>query len=214
MVKIAPSTDPAKSLEDLLVYIKQIEHLAYFLHVDIMNSNFVQKTNYDHVFVKDINDNTALMLDVHLMVERPEVVKYIEAGANIVTVHYEAFKSNRELIKTLKLIRKNKTLVGLSVKPNTNLSDIFPYLELCDIILVMSVEPGSSGQKFLEQTYDRVKTLKAEIGNRNIQIEVDGGITPEIASNLSKCGADILVSGSYVYSSDNKAEAIEALIKS
>lgn len=213
MVKIAPSTDPVKNLDELKKYIKEIQEYAYFLHVDVMNSNFVQKTNFDDAYVKEINDNTILMLDVHLMVKEPDVLKYIKAGANIVTVHFEAFENKNELKKVLKLIRQNKTLVGLSVKPKTSIQEIYPYLDLCDIILVMSVEPGSSGQKFLEETYEKVKVLKKEIGDRKIQIEVDGGIIPEIAKKLRLCGADILVSGNYVYSSKDRVKAIKSLIE-
>lgn len=213
MVKIAPSTDPAKNFDDLLSYINEIRFAAHFLHVDVMNSNFVQKTNFDENFVAKINANTAMMLDVHLMVNEPDVLKYIEAGANIVTVHYEAFENKNKLKNVLKLIRGHKALAGLSIKPNTPVEEIASFLDYVDLVLVMSVEPGSSGQKFMEETYNKVLLLKDYIGKRPIQIEVDGGIVPEIAKNLKKCGADILVSGSYVYSSKDRVLAIKELMQ-
>ena len=213
MVKIAPSTDPAKNFDDLLSYINEIRFAAHFLHVDVMNSNFVQKTNFDENFVAKINANTAMMLDVHLMVNEPDVLKYIEAGANIVTVHYEAFENKNKLKNALKLIREHKTLAGLSIKPNTSVEEIASFLDYVDLVLVMSVVPGSSGQKFMEETYNKVSLLKDYIGKRPIQIEVDGGIVPEIAKNLKKCGADILVSGSYVYSSKDRVLAIKELMQ-
>ena len=213
MVKIAPSTDPAKNFDDLLSYINEIRFAAHFLHVDVMNSNFVQKTNFDENFVAKINANTAMMLDVHLMVNEPDVLKYIEAGANIVTVHYEAFENKNKLKNALKLIRGHKALAGLSIKPNTSVEEIASFLDYVDLVLVMSVVPGSSGQKFMEETYNKVSLLKDYIGKRPIQIEVDGGIVPEIAKNLKKCGADILVSGSYVYSSKDRVLAIKELMQ-
>ena len=213
MVKIAPSTDPAKNFADLLSYINEIRFAAHFLHVDVMNSNFVQKTNFDENFVAKINANTAMMLDVHLMVNEPDVLKYIEAGANIVTVHYEAFENKNKLKNALKLIREHKALAGLSIKPNTPVEEIASFLDYVDLVLVMSVVPGSSGQKFMEETYNKVSLLKDYIGKRPIQIEVDGGIVPEIAKNLKKCGADILVSGSYVYSSKDRVLAIKELMQ-
>ena len=213
MVKIAPSTDPAKNFDDLLSYINEIRFAAHFLHVDVMNSNFVQKTNFDENFVAKINANTAMMLDVHLMVNEPDVLKYIEAGANIVTVHYEAFENKNKLKNALKLIREHKALAGLSIKPNTPVEEIAGFLDYVDLVLVMSVVPGSSGQKFMEETYNKVSLLKDYIGKRPIQIEVDGGIVPEIAKNLKKCGADILVSGSYVYSSKDRVLAIKELMQ-
>ena len=213
MVKIAPSTDPAKNFYDLLSYINELRFAAHFLHVDVMNSNFVQKTNFDENFVAKINANTAMMLDVHLMVNEPDVLKYIEAGANIVTVHYEAFENKNKLKNALKLIREHKTLAGLSIKPNTSVEEIASFLDYVDLVLVMSVVPGSSGQKFMEETYNKVSLLKDYIGKRPIQIEVDGGIVPEIAKNLKKCGADILVSGSYVYSSKDRVLAIKELMQ-
>ena len=211
MVKIAPSTDPVKSMDELLEYAKSLEPFAHFLHVDVMNSNFVNKTTLTADDISLLNANTSLMLDVHLMESKPDVKKYIEAGANIVTVHYEAFTNKKDLVSTLKEIRNLGALVGLSIKPATNVEVVCDYLNLIDIILVMSVEPGKSGQKFLEETYSRVKKIKKYIKDTLIQIEVDGGVNPEVAGKLVKSGVSILVSGNYIYSSKNREEAILSL---
>lgn len=214
MVKIAPSTDPAKSFESLMDLVRDVQDNAHFLHVDVMDGKFVKNTTFGSDVVAKINANTGMMLDVHLMVKNPDVAEFVEAGANIVTVHYESFKCKCVLIRALKKIRKLKALAGLSIKPKTKVEDVLKFLPLCDVVLVMSVEPGMSGQKFLEQTYDRVRVLKKYILEHklNVQIEIDGGVNAENAKKLSSVGADILVSGNYVYSSENRVEAIKSLM--
>ena len=213
MIKIAPSTDPAKSYDELLEYINEIKDYAHFLHIDVMNKNFVGKTNFDETFVKNINEHTIMMLDVHLMIKKPDVLKYINAGANVVTIHYEAFDNKKDLIKALRTINANKTLVGLSLNPETEISLLKPFLKYCNIILLMTVEPGKSGQKFMDNGISRLQELKKLIGNRNIQIEVDGGINPDNAKLLKDNGANILVSGSYIFSSKDRVKAIKELIE-
>jgi len=212
MVKIAPSTDPAENLDELLKYAEELEPLAHFLHVDVMDGKFVEKTTLNSKDVEVLNSNTSLMLDVHLMAENPDVKSYILAGANIVTVHYEAFEDKKNLISTLKEIRSLGALAGLSLKPKTDILDIVPYLSLIDIVLVMSVEPGKSGQKFINETIKKVVDLRNYINDDPIQIEVDGGINPQVAKKLIMAGANILVSGNYIYSSKNRKEAINSLI--
>ena len=212
MIKIAPSTDPIKSFDELLEYIEEIKNYVYFLHVDVMNKNFVSSTNIDENYVKKINDNTVMMLDVHLMVKNPDVLKYIDAGANVVTIHYEAFENKKDLVKTLKKVRERKTLVGLSLKPETEIAQLNQFLDYCDIILLMTVEPGKSGQKFMENSITRLKELKKLIGQRSIQIEVDGGVNAENAKLLKENGADILVSGNYIFTSKDRVKAIKELM--
>lgn len=214
MVKIAPSTDPAKDFESLMNLVKDVQNEAHFLHVDVMDGKFVQNTTFGSDIVAKINANTGMMLDVHLMVKNPNVAEFVEAGANIVTIHYESFKCEFALKRALKKIRKLKALAGISIKPKTKVEDVLKFLPFCDIVLVMSVEPGMSGQKFLEQTYERVEVLKKYILEHklNVQIEIDGGVNAENAKKLVAVGADILVSGNYVYSSENRAEAIKSLM--
>ena len=129
---VAPSTDPAKSVEAIIDYINQIEDYADFLHCDIMDAKFVPSMTYSYDTLSIINSKTVLALDVHLMVENPhKVIKsYIKSGANILTVHYEAYKNKGKLVKDLKLIRKLGAISGISIKPNTPVSEIIPYLSL------------------------------------------------------------------------------------
>ena len=188
---------------------------AEFLHCDIMNENFVQKNTYDYNVFSNINRNSLIMLDVHLMVNEPagDIEKYIDGGANIVTVHYEAFADKEELAKTISRIKEKHALAGLAIKPKTPFKDIRSFAFNCDVILVMGVEPGKSGQELIEDMYDKVREIDQfrRDNNLNFKIEFDGGVKPENAQKLIDCGADILVSGSYLYNSKDKLLAIKAL---
>ena len=212
---VAPSTDPVKTVEEIISYSNEIKDVADFLHCDIMDAKFVPNKTYSYDVLKEINAKTLLPLDVHLMVEKPhKVIKhFIKNGANILTIHYEAYKNKRALIKDLKLIRELGALSGLSIKPNTPVSEIIQFLSYCDLILLMSVEPGKSGQKFIEDTYQKVVELNdiKQNYNTNIKIEVDGGVNPEVSQQLKKFGADIVVSGNFVYKSQDRLEAINSL---
>ena len=214
-VDISVSTDPIDDFQNIIEYAKQMQGVAEFLHCDIMNENFVQKNTYDYNLVKNINRNSAIMLDVHLMVNEPlnDVPKYIEAGANILTVHYEAFENKEDLVNVLKYIQENHTLAGISLKPETPFKDVRSFVFNCDVVLVMGVEPGASGQKLMDSVYDKVKEIYEfrQSNNLNFKIEFDGGVNPETAKKLIECGVDILVSGSYVYNSKNRALAVDEL---
>ena len=215
LLKVAPSTDPAEIGEELISYVKRLNNTADFIHCDVMNKNFVGKDTINAKDVKDIYLNTLLPLDVHLMVNEPKnIIKdYIKAGAFIVTVHYEAFKNKKDLIDALKLIKNHGALAGISLKPSTEVIEIMPYLAYVDLVLVMSVEPGKSGQKFMQNTNLKVRKLKQireDYGARFL-IEVDGGIVPEISKTLKTNGVDIVVSGSYIANSDDFAKAIDEL---
>lgn len=215
LLKIAPSTDVAPIGEEMISYVKKLNNLADYIHCDVMCDNFVGKNTINEKDVQDIFASTLLPLDVHLMVNEPKniVEKYIKAGAFIVTVHYEAFKNKNNLIATLKKIRKNGALSGISINPNTEVMEIMPYLAYCDLVLVMSVNPGKSGQRFKESANLKVKKLKQirDDYGANYLIEVDGGIVPEVSKKLKTNGADIVVSGSYIYNSDSYANAIDQL---
>ncbi len=215
LLKVAPSTDPVETGEELIAYVKKLNSIADFLHCDVMQKNFVNKNSLTPEVVKELYLNTLLPLDVHIMAMEPQklVDEYIKAGAQIVTVHYEAFKDKNKLIKTLNNIRKNKALSGISIKPETEVIEIMPYLAYADLVLVMSVNPGKSGQMFMEKTHLKVKKLKQirEDYGANFLIEVDGGITPEISKKLKTNGADIVVSGSYIYGSDDYKSSIDSL---
>ncbi len=223
---VCPSTDPVnpedKNFEENLIeYAKLLQNSgADFLHCDIMDGKFVERTTYNSSTLKLINDNTTIPLDVHLMTQysNRQLKKYLLAGADILTLHIENFIKNNKLQtnkikKIAKFVSKNNCLFGLSIKPDTNIKFLDKIFKFIDLILVMSVQPGKSGQKFLENTYDRVKYLDDKRKNNNLKflIEVDGGVNPEISQKLKDYEVDMVVSGNYVFKSDNKQEAIKSL---
>ena len=214
MTKISISTHPAK--EGLISYFKELEALDIdMLHCDVMDGVFVIDKTITNVEVSQINDMSTIVLDVHLMVQNPYnlIKSYKKAGANILTVHYEAFSDKNELIKTLALIKKYHMLAGLSIKPATQISEIKHLLPLVDLVLIMSVEPGKSGQDFMPNSLEKIGELKRIIksDNLHILIEVDGGINDTNAKSVISKGADILVVGSYLFNAKNRAEAIKLL---
>lgn len=214
-VDVSVSTDPVTDFQQIIEYAKEMQGVADFLHCDIMNENFVPKNTYDYGVLKNINRNSLIMLDVHLMVNEPmaDIPNYIEAGANIITVHYEAFEDKEDLVRTIDFIKQNNTLAGLTLNPDTSLKEVKPYLFNCDVVLIMGVVPGRSGQSLIPEMLDRVREVYQfrEENNLNFKIEFDGGVNADNAQKLAECGVDILVSGSYVYKSEDRKKAIETL---
>lgn len=186
---------------------------ADWIHVDVMDGHFVPNITIGIPVVKSIKKVTTLPLDVHLMIENPE--KYIEdfanAGADILTFHYEAVK--KENIKPLITNIKNLGVkAGLSIKPKTQPEEILeflPDLDL-DLVLVMTVEPGFGGQKFMADCAEKIKVIKQH-ATQNLFIQVDGGINAETGEICTKYGANSLVAGSYIYKAENIKEAISSL---
>ena len=212
---VSVSTEPVKNLEELISYGKSMFGVADYMHCDVMSDNFVGRNLLGLEEIKTLNQKCGTLLDVHLMTQnlKDKYFEYIDAGANILTIHFESFENKNELVKTLKQIKEKHALAGLSFVPSTNLQEILPYLKYCDLVLVMSVVPGKSGQKFMPESYDKVKNIKNYITKNDLRvlIEVDGGINPEIAKKLYEFGANIVVSGSYVYKSQDRQNAINML---
>ena len=215
IVDVAVSTDPIQDFQNIVEYAKEMQGVADFLHCDIMNENFVKKNTFDYNVVKTINSASVIMLDCHLMVDEPanSVSKYIDAGANIVTVHYEAFYDKNTLANVLKYIRSRNTLAGISLKPATPFKEIRAFAYNADVVLVMGVEPGASYQETSEETYRKVAEINKfkKDNNLNFKIEFDGGVNEKNAQKLRDLGVDILVSGSYVYTAKNREEAVRFL---
>ena len=211
---VSVSTDPISAYQEIVEYAQSVQGITDFLHCDIMDGVFVPKTTYDFALLKNINANTLVPLDVHLMVKEPLVYieKYVLAGANIITVHYEAFENKNDLVKAIKQIRKS-ALAGISLKPETHFKDIKPFCFDIDLVLVMSVEPGASGQRFLTSTYKKIKEIDEfrKENDLSFKIEVDGGVTKDNAKLLRDLGVDVLVSGSYVFKSQDREKTIKEL---
>ena len=214
-IYVSVSTDPIKEYQEIFEYAKSMQGHADFLHCDIMDGKFVENKTYDAQLVYNINQNSSIMLDVHLMVNEPlnKIDDYIKSGANILTIHYEAFKDKNDIVKAIEKIKQSSTLVGLSIKPETDIKDIKMFIHDLDIILVMSVEPGESGQKFLNESLEKIRLLDKirKDNNYKFKIEVDGGVNNLNSNKITEAGADILVSGSFVYKSLNREKAIEEL---
>lgn len=184
---------------------------ADWIHVDVMDGHFVPNITIGIPVVKSIKKVTTLPLDVHLMIENPE--KYIEdfanAGADILTFHYEAVK--KENIKPLITNIKNLGVkAGLSIKPKTQPKEIIEFLPDLNLVLVMTVEPGFGGQKFMADCAEKIKVIKQH-ATQNLFIQVDGGINAETGKICTKYGANSLVAGSYIYKAENIKEAISSL---
>ena len=187
---------------------------ADLFHLDIMDGYFVPNLSYGFPVVEAIHKEAKLPLDVHLMIIHPE--KYLErfakAGAAMISFHLEAaWQSDVKPEDLLAQIRSYGVKAGLVINPDVPVEKLYPYLELCDYVVIMSVFAGFGGQKFIEDTYERVRTLKAEIDRRNLDcpIEVDGGVNAKNADALADAGTELFVAGSSYF----KAEDREALSK-
>lgn len=183
-----------------------------YIHFDVMDGVFVNNISYGIPVLKSVSKVTDIVLDVHLMIVDP--IKYIkqfaESGADIITFHYEAGSDCGEVID---LIHSYGKKAGISIRPNTPVSVLYPYLDKADMILVMTVEPGFGGQGFISETLDKVAELKGELDKRNISvpIQVDGGINDKTASKVKENGASILVAGSYLFNAEDMEKAVELL---
>jgi len=173
---------------------------ADWVHVDVMDGHFVPNLTFGPKMVADLHKATRLPLDVHLMIERPEdwIDRYVDAGAAYVVVHIEAVRDARS---ALTRIRQRGAKAGLTLRPKTPVDTVMPYLADVDLVLVMSVEPGFGGQKFIESSLDKVRAFRKGLDDRKLpaELEVDGGIKLENARRVAEAGATVLVAGSAVF---------------
>lgn len=213
-VKISPSVLTADFLE-LKENLKKLEAAGTdMLHLDVMDGIFVPNISFGLPVIKSIKKHTSLPLDVHLMIDRPH--RYIKQFCEVsdwLGFHYEA---GSDVVETLKEIRNNGCRSCLTIKPCTQPEEIFPFLPLCDMVLVMSVEPGFGGQKFMPEALGKLEALKAQAKRQSLslELEVDGGINAETAPLAVKAGASVLVAGNYIFSAEDmkkRAEEIKSL---
>ena len=210
-VKISPSVLTADFLT-LKDDIKRLEDAGTdMLHLDVMDGIFVPNISFGVPVINSIKKHTSLPLDVHLMIERPHrYIKEFAKVADYLGFHYEA---GSDIAETLKEIRALGCKSCLTIKPCTEPERIFEFLPLCDMVLVMSVEPGFGGQKFMPQALEKLAALRKEITKRglDIMLEVDGGINAETAPQAVRAGADVLVAGSFVFSAEDMKATVESI---
>ena len=212
MTKISPSV-LAADFSRLGEEVHEIEIAgADMVHLDVMDGEFVPNMSFGFPVIECLRKKSSMVFDVHLMIDRPEryIERFIEAGADIVTFHVEATEKSEECLRLIRSLGKKS---AISVKPKTPIEAIYPYLELCDMVLVMTVEPGFGGQSLIPETLDKVKALKAELDKRglDIDIQVDGGINEKNASEARLAGANVLVAGSAVFKASDRRAAIDAI---
>ncbi len=209
-VKVSPSLLAADfiNLKDELKKLE--ENKADMIHFDVMDGTFVPNMSFANPILKQVKDATNIPLDVHLMIDRPH--RYVEEfakDADYLGFHYEA---GSDVVDTLKKIKECGAKTCLTIKPCTKAEQIFEFLPLCDMVLVMSVEPGFGGQSFMPESLEKVRALRKEIDAKgyNTLIEIDGGINGETAPLAIEAGVDVLVAGSYLFG-DKMAERMEYL---
>ena len=212
-VSIAPSilsADFSKMGEE----VKSLEACgADIVHCDVMDGVFVNNITFGIKMVEDLRKVTSLPLDCHLMIVNPEkyVERFVKAGADFVTVHYEACQDN--LKEVLQMIKNAGAKCGAVINPDTPVEKIAGVIPLCDMVLVMSVFPGFGGQKFIPTALDKLRQIRAiiEASGKDILLEIDGGVTKDNVAEIKEAGANVIVAGSTVFNAQDRAEMIATL---
>ena len=212
MIQISPSL-LAADFSRLAAEIQDIDQGgADMIHLDVMDGVFVPNISFGFPVIEALRPLTACIFDVHLMIVEPEryIDRFAKAGADIITFHLEATK---DPLAVLRAIHKSGARAGISIKPMTPPEAVFPYLPFCDMVLVMSVEPGFGGQSFIPSSPDRVRAVRNEIARLglSVDVQVDGGINEQTARLCVAAGANVLVAGSSVFRASDRRAAMDAL---
>ena len=219
MVEISTSILSVKKGEEVETFFALEKSKTDYFHIDVMDGKFVKKNTYKKMleyasYIKRISN---LPLDIHLMVKNIDeaIEDFLAVEPNIITFHYEACKDKEEVMKYINKIKENHCKVGISVKPETNIENIYEFLPYIHMVLVMTVEPGKGGQTLLNDMVDKISTLKKHIEENNIEIDIeaDGGINLKTAESVKKAGANILVSGTAILIAKDYKVIIDELRK-
>ena len=182
---------------------------AEYIHIDVMDGHFVPNITIGPCVIQSLRKTSNAFFDVHLMIENPE--KYIEdfanSGADLINFHYEAVENPE---KTIDLIRKTGKKVGITIKPETDVNDIMPFVPIVDMVLVMTVNPGFGGQSLIEDCLDKIKTLRNKFPE--LDIEIDGGVKLTNIKKVTDSGANIIVAGSAVFGAENPEDVIKEML--
>ena len=214
MIKVAPSILAAdfNHLGDVLADLKQ--NGADYVHFDVMDGHFVPNISFGLPVLECVRKETDMVLDVHLMIDRPirYVERFCEAGADIVTVHVES-DTEENIRKALELVRGCGKRAAVCVKPKTPAEAVLPFLDLCSMVLVMTVEPGFGGQSFMEDMMPKVEKIRAYIekDNPGCELEVDGGVNLKTGAVCAAAGADVFVAGSAYFKAEDRAAFVSAI---
>lgn len=204
MIEVSTSILSMRKGEESKTFLGLEKARTDYVHIDVMDGKFVEKNTYNKMleyssYIKRISN---LLLDVHLMVENVDesIDDFLSVEPNIITFHYEACKDRQEVMKYIQKIKNNNCKVGLSVKPNTSIEEIYEFLPYIHMCLIMTVEPGKGGQTLLNSMVNKIEKLKKYIDDNNIDIdiEVDGGINLKTAKDVKNAGANVLVSGTAI----------------
>lgn len=208
MIKIAPSL-LASDFSKLAEEVKTIEN-ADMLHLDVMDGHFVPNLSFGPGLISDLRNKTDLIFDTHLMISNPEdyIEDYAEAGSDYITFHIEATSHSHRLIQRIK---EAGCKAGVSLNPGTSLDDIKYILPDLDLVLIMSVNPGFGGQKYISQITEKISELSNMINeiDSNVEIAVDGGIKLHNVNEVIKAGADVIIAGSAIFGSEDRHQIIE-----
>lgn len=211
IVVSASSLPAGRNMSSQLEYIERVgTYGADMYHLDVMDGKFTKQKSVDYAYLEQLKEHSTLLFDVHLMIVEAEKVisKYIKAGANIISLEYEAFQDKELLKKTLTKIKKSGVMAALAIDIDTDIKVIDEFLNLIDMALILCVKVGKGGQKFQDSALKKIKYVRNL--SKEVLIEADGGINAETAKDCVKAGADILVSGAYIYANDTYS-AIQTL---